>query len=303
MTSAARLDEKWLAAHPLPGADEAADKDDKGRLLIVGGSSSVPGALLLSAEAAMRVGAGKVKVATIEQAALPLGIAFPEVAVIGLPSTKGGEIASQASVTLRPSIVRSDAILIGPAMSDGDETRDLVRALLLAAGQDTAVLLDAGAVSSAGALCDDIRSAGSSIVLTPHCGEMASLMDMDKAEVEAAQPDFARNAARRFGATIVLKSSSTVIATPDGDLLRYDSDCPGLGTAGSGDVLAGVIAGLLARGVEPLAASAWGVWLHGTCGREAARAIGPIGFMARDLLHSCRSSCSEASSHHALCAH
>lgn len=283
MTPAARLDEKWLAAHPLPSADEAADKDDKGRLLIVGGSSSVPGALLLSAEAAMRVGAGKVKVATIEQAALPLGIAFPEVAVIGLPTTKEGEIASQASVTLGPSIDRSDAILIGPAMSDGDETRDLVRALLLAAGQETAVLLDAGAVSSAGTLCDDIRNAGSSIVLTPHCGEMASLMDLDKAEVEAAQPDVARNAARRFGATIVLKSSSTVIATPDGDLLRYDSDCPGLGTAGSGDVLAGVIAGLLARGVEPLTASAWGVWLHGTCGREAARAVGPIGFMARDL--------------------
>lgn len=283
MTSAANLDENWLSAHPLPSADEAADKDDKGRLLIVGGSLSVPGALLLSTEAAMRVGAGKVKVATIEQAALPLGVACPEVAVIGLPFTREGEIASQASETLCPLIGRSDGILVGPAMSDGAETRDLVRALLRAAGPDTAVLLDAGAVSSAGPLCEDIANAGSSIVLTPHCGEMASLMDMDKAEVEAAQPHVATHAAQRFAATVVLKSSSTFIATPAGDLLRYDSDCPGLGTPGSGDVLAGVIAGLLARGVEPLVASVWGVWLHGACGREATRTIGPIGFMARDL--------------------
>jgi len=286
MISVANLDENWLSSHPLPGADEAADKDDKGRLLIVGGSLSVPGALLLSIEAAMRIGAGKVKVATIEQAALPLGVACPEVAIMGLPSTREGEIASRAFETLGPSIERSDAVLVGPAMSDGADTRDLVRALLLAAGPDTAVLLDAGAVSSARSSCEAIRAAASSIVLTPHCGEMASLMDMDKAKVEAAQPDVATHAARQFGATVVLKSSSTFIATPAGDLLRYDSGCPGLGTAGSGDVLAGVIAGLLARGVEPFTASAWGVWLHGACGREAAQTVGPIGFMARDLPRS-----------------
>ncbi|PXA86536.1 NAD(P)H-hydrate dehydratase [Nostoc sp. 3335mG] len=283
MTAAAHLDEKWLSAHPLPDADEAADKDAKGRLLIVGGSLSVPGALLLSTEAAMRVGVGKVKVATIEQAAMPLGVAFPEAAVVGLASTREGEIASRAIGILSPSIKRSDAILIGPAMSGGAETRDLVQALLGTAGQETSVLLDAGAVSSAGPLCEGIANAGSSIVLTPHCGEMASLMDIDKADVEAAQPDVATQAARRFRATVVLKSSSTFVASPAGDLLRYDSDCPGLGTAGSGDVLAGVIAGLLARGVEPLVASAWGVWLHGACGREATRIVGPIGFMARDL--------------------
>jgi ADP-dependent NAD(P)H-hydrate dehydratase len=283
MTAAAHLDEKWLSAHPLPDADEAADKDDKGRLLIVGGSSSVPGALLLSAEAAMRVGVGKVKVATIEQAALPLGVAFPEAAVVGLASTREGEIASRAIGTLSPSIDRSDAILAGPAMSGGAETRVLVQALVGRAGKDTSVLLDAGAVSSAAPLCEAIANADSSIVLTPHCGEMASLMDMDKADVEAAQPDVAAQAAQRFRATVVLKSSSTFIATPTGDLLCYDSKCPGLGTAGSGDVLAGVIAGLLARGVEPLVASAWGVWLHGACGRAATQAVGPIGFMAREL--------------------
>lgn len=283
MSGPVPLDREWLSAHPLPNADDAADKDAKGRLLIVGGSMSVPGALLLSAEAAMRVGAGKVKMATVDGAALPLGIAFPEAAVVGLPDTDEGEIARRAIETILPFVDRSDAILIGPAMADGDEARDLVSALLRATPRDGAVLLDAGAVSSATPLSADMKSAACPIVLTPHCGEMASLMEMDKSEVERDQADVAFAAAQRFGATVVLKSSSTVIASPAGDLLTYDSHCPGLGTAGSGDVLAGVIAGLLARGVEPLAASAWGVWLHGSCGQEVARTAGAIGFMARDL--------------------
>jgi hydroxyethylthiazole kinase-like uncharacterized protein yjeF len=283
MSPATVLDQAWLSAHPLPSEGDAADKDEKGRLLIVGGSLSVPGALLLSAEAAMRVGTGKLKLATVDQAALPLGIAFPEAAVVGLPTTGEGEIAREAAGTLKPFVSRSDALLIGPAMSDGADTRDLVQALLRVTTPDSAVLLDAGAVSSAASLRDKINGAGVPVVMTPHCGEMASLMEIPKQEVEQSQPDVARAAASRFKATIVLKSSSTVIAAPTGEMLTYCSRCPGLGTAGSGDVLAGVIAGLLARGVEPLVASAWGVWLHGACGREAARTRGPIGFMARDL--------------------
>jgi hydroxyethylthiazole kinase-like uncharacterized protein yjeF len=277
------LDRAWLKAHPLPSAAHAGDKDEKGRLLIVGGSLSVPGALLLSAEAAMRVGCGKVKVATVAQAALPLGIAFPEAAVIGLPATPEGEVASGAAKSLETSLERADAVLIGPAMADDDDIRDLTCALLGMAKKQSPMVLDAGAVSCAEPLEDAIREAACAVVLTPHCGEMASLMNMKKAEVEDGQADIALAAALRFGATVALKSSTTVIATPQGDVLTYDSQCPGLGTAGSGDVLAGVIAGLLARGAEPLAAVGWAVWLHGACGREASIRQGVIGFMARDL--------------------
>jgi hydroxyethylthiazole kinase-like uncharacterized protein yjeF len=283
MSAPVRLERVWLNAHPLPSADHAGDKDEKGRLLIVGGSLSVPGALLLSAEAAMRVGAGKVKIATVEEAALRIGIAFPEAAVIGLPTTGTGEVASSAARSLETSLDRADAVLVGPAMANGDDVRDLTRALLRMANKESAMVLDAGAVSCAAPLKDAIREAKCAVVLTPHCGEMASLMNMDKCEVEDEQVQTALTAALQFGATVALKSSTTVIATPEGDILTYDSQCPGLGTAGSGDVLAGVIAGLLARGVEPLSAVAWGVWLHGACGREASSRRGAIGFMARDL--------------------
>jgi ADP-dependent NAD(P)H-hydrate dehydratase len=283
MSAPVRLDRVWLNAHPLPSADHAGDKDEKGRLLIVGGSLSVPGALLLSAEAAMRVGAGKVKIATVEEAALRVGIAFPEAAVIGLPTTGNGEVASSAARSLETSLDRADAVLVGPAMANGDDVRDLTGALLRTANKETAMVLDAGAVSCAAPLKDAIREAKCAVVLTPHCGEMASLMNMDKCEVEDEQVQTAMAAALQFGATVALKSSTTVIATPEGEILTYDSQCPGLGTAGSGDVLAGVIAGLLARGVEPLSAVAWGVWLHGACGREASNRGGAIGFMARDL--------------------
>jgi len=101
----------------------------------------------------------------------------------------------------------------------------------------------------------------------------------------AADPEkAARDAATRFGAIVVLKHARTIIASPDGQILVHDSDTPGLATGGSGDVLTGVIGALLARGTSPFVAAGWGVWLHGAAGRAAAEAIGPSGFLARELL-------------------
>jgi NAD(P)H-hydrate repair Nnr-like enzyme with NAD(P)H-hydrate dehydratase domain len=110
---------------------------------------------------------------------------------------------------------------------------------------------------------------------------MAALMDCDEASVTA---DHARRAALRFGATVVLKASDTWIATPDAPMLHYRGGGPGLATGGSGDVLSGIIGGLLARGAAARDAAAWGVWLHGEAGRRLADRIGPLGFLARELL-------------------
>lgn len=282
--TALSLDRTWLDQHPLPDLGLTGDKEDKGRLLIVGGSRAVPGALRLSIEAAMRTGAGKVKAATIAAAAMPLGVAVPEVAVIGLPDTADGEIAAHALAAIAEPARRADAILVGPAMADGPELSRLIRQLLATTPSDRPVVLDAGAVTAIAGFEQDLKVRKSPVTITPHCGEMASLLGIKKDEIEARQVEIAEQAAARFGVVVVLKSSSTVIASPSRTVLRYKSACPGLGTAGSGDVLAGIIGGLLARGMEPLIAAAWAVWLHGACGRMAARTIGPAGFLARELI-------------------
>jgi len=121
------------------------------------------------------------------------------------------------------------------------------------------------------------------MVMTPHQGEMAALTGIDADQIAADPVRIACDTARRFGAVIVLKAGETIVAPPDAAPLQYASDCTGLATGGSGDVLAGVIGGLLAQGADPVVAAAWGVWLHGEAGRAAADAIGPIGFLARDL--------------------
>ena len=277
------IDADWRQRNPLPSVSNGSDKNERGRLLLVGGSTLVPGALRLTGEAALRVGVGKLQLATIAAAALQLGIAIPEAAVTGLPVNADGEIAAAAGRQLVDALNRVDTLIFGPGTGLCDDVRPLIGELLAHPRDDLSILLDAAGVSSASGLEGVISRHGNRIVLTPHCGEMATLMDMEKNAVEEDQVRVAAQAAKRFNAIIVLKSVRTVIAAPDGQLLEYRSETPGLGTAGSGDVLAGVIGGLLTRGAEPLTAAGWGAWLHGEAGRAAAHHWGPVGFLARDL--------------------
>jgi len=125
---------------------------------------------------------------------------------------------------------------------------------------------------------------GGRAVLTPHAGEMAALLAVEKDAVEAAPAELALGAAGRFKAVIVLKGATSWIATPDGALYRYEGGNVGLATSGSGDTLAGIVAGLSARGAPPVNAVAWGIYLHGSAGRALARRMGQLGFLARELL-------------------
>ncbi|MEG3088321.1 NAD(P)H-hydrate dehydratase [Sphingomonas sp. PB4P5] len=279
-----RIDAAWCAAHPLPNLGQGEDKDARGQALVMGGSAFVPGALLLTGEALLRVGAGKVKLATLAQVAIGLGLAFPEAATIALPGDAEGEIAADALPMLDRHLDSCDALVLGPGMMPRPHTADLIAAVMALAGARAPVLLDAGALTSMRGCEAVVRAHPGPVVMTPHHGELAALMGIDKDSVAADPVAAVRNAAAAFGAIVVLKSSETLIADRQGALLGYQSAAPGLGTAGSGDVLAGVIGGLLARGVAPLVAAAWGVWLHGEAGRAASDTIGPIGFLARDLL-------------------
>lgn len=282
--TAAALDATWIARHPLPDHPEGTDKNSRGRVIAVGGSRIVPGGLLLTAEAASRAGAGKIRMATIGEAAIFLGVSFPEAAVLALPADAEGEIAVAAVDRLGDEIARCDALVIGPGMSSRDAAHAIVTALLAEPLPELNILLDAAAVACAGSCARMLNGWDGRVVLTPHLGEMASLTAMSEEDISADTEGAALRAAQAFGAVVVLKGAETVLASPEGALLRYRGGGIGLATGGSGDVLAGLIAGLLSRGAPPLEAAAWGVWLHGEAGSVLAKRIGPIGFLAREML-------------------
>jgi hydroxyethylthiazole kinase-like uncharacterized protein yjeF len=278
------IDLAWRRANPLPVPDGGADKNSRGRVFAAGGSHKVPGALQLTGEAALRVGAGKVRMGTIEPAAIPIGIAMPECGVIALPEGKDGEIGLDAAAAIAEQVETCETFLFGPGMGGRSGVDALTRKVIGAPRKGLSILLDAAPLACAAGLEDLIATHEGRAVLTPHHGELAYLTGQPEETIAANPEKAARDAASRFGAVVVLKHARTIVATPDGQALVHDSDTPGLATGGSGDVLSGVIGGLLARGAPPLIAAGWGVWLHGAAGRAAAEEVGPIGFLARDLL-------------------
>lgn len=274
------LDSTWLREHPLPPPDPHADKNARGRVLAVGGCREMPGGLALTAEAALRAGAGKVQAATVRSAALPLGVAMPEIRVIPLAETEAGEIA-EGGEALASACLRCDAVIAGPAMGCGEAAGRLVDRL---AGAEPGLVLDASALMTLPQRTAALAAREAPAVLTPHIGEMAAMLGCEADAVEADRAGAVSEAARRYGAVVVLKGSTSLIADRDGGLLAYAGGGVGLATGGSGDVLAGIAAGLAARGAPPLEAAAWAVWLHGEAGRRCAEQIGPLGFLARELL-------------------
>lgn len=279
------IDRAWLRDHPLPEIEGETDKNERGRVLIVGGCRTVPGALRLTGEAALRAGAGKLQLATVEDVAIALGIAVPEAAVVGLVADPEGEIdAVCAAERLTERAGRSDALVLGPGMSGTEGDAGLVTALAEALPSDAGIVLDAAALRACRHCSEAVAALGGRAVLTPHAGEMAALTGHDAAWIEAHAEDVAVEVAERLNAVVVMKGGSTVIARPGAEPLCYAGGRPGLATGGSGDVLAGVLGGLLARGAKPLDAAAWAVWLHGEAGRMVTHRIGGPGLLARELL-------------------
>lgn len=285
MNDATKLTRLRLDALPLPMPSDEVDKDARGIVLVVGGSDMVPGAMILAGEGALRAGAGKLQMATVRKAAIPLGLAVPEAMVVALPTSKTGDIAGAGTgARLQPLVASAAAVLIGPGMTDDRHTARLMEYLVPHFGANAVLVLDsAGAV----ALRHDealVRALEGRVVITPHAGEMAAIMDVNKADVEARAAETARDCAARFGAVVALKGHETHIAEPNGHMLHYREGKPGLATSGSGDALAGVVAGLAARGASALTAAAWGVWAHGAAGNTLAKRVGRVGFLARELL-------------------
>lgn len=277
------LDTAWLKANPLPDHHDNVDKNGRGRVLVVGGCRRVPGGMLLTAEAAFRAGAGKVTIATIESAAIPLGIASPACAVVALPETVRGEIAPESADLLIEELKLHDAVIFGPAMIDEAIVGKLLAALLPALPEDMFLLLDAVALRAATRHRAALRARAARTVLTPHEGELAAMLDLDRDAVAADPLAALREASDRFGAAVMVKGATSHLLA-DGTCLAYAGGGLGLAVSGSGDVLSGLIASLGAQGLPPLHAAAWGIWLHGESGRRLSETMGPIGFLARELL-------------------
>jgi hydroxyethylthiazole kinase-like uncharacterized protein yjeF len=261
-----------LRRMPLPGYDAEADKDDRGKLLIVAGSAGLPGGAILPARAALRIGCGTVRVALPSAIATAVGVAVPELMVVPLPP--GGE----AIDVLASQLEACAAVVAGPGMLADPATDELLAWLIEHA--ECATLIDArGLHVWAGRPCWELAGPR---VLTPHGREVASMLGREVTEGERAS--VASAFARQYGGTFVLKGAETLIADRAGGLFRNRRGTRGLGTAGSGDVLAGVIGGLLAQGLGPTEAAVWGVHVHALAGEAVAEQLGEDGMIASDLL-------------------
>lgn len=280
-SAARRITPALLKAWPLPDPGGGSSKEDRGRVLVVGGSRQLPGAVLLTGIAALRAGAGKLQVATVADAAMSLVMSLPEARVIGLPGGRTGALRDLDADATR-SVQNADAVVVGPGMERSTATQRVARAVI--ADARATIVLDAGALdASAVAAFRRRRSTGVAMVMTPHVGEMASLLETDEDTVRANAEAIAREYARAWNVVLVLKGPTTWIAAPDGRLWVNTAGSVGLGTSGSGDVLAGVIAGLAARGAGAEQAAVWGVSLHARAGARLTRRHGQVGFLAREI--------------------
>jgi hydroxyethylthiazole kinase-like uncharacterized protein yjeF len=283
MKDPAWLDRASLRAFPMPHLAEDGDKEERGRLLVVGGSREVPGAALLAGLAGMRAGAGKLQIATGASVAIALGVAIPEARVIGLEETKDGCLEAAAAAALLELAGDAQAIVLGCGLQRGPGM-DALLDRLLAARLACPLVLDAAVLGSLAPRAAAVRRWPGGTILLPHPREMARLLDCEADEVEADPLRAARRAAETYGAVALVKGSYSFIAAPDGRAFRFKGGGVGLATSGSGDVLAGIVGGLAGRGADPLTATLRGVWLHGEAGRLLSEGVGRVGFLARELL-------------------
>ena len=265
----------WRLPEPTGG------KEARGSILVVGASTETLGAVLLAAEAALRSGAGKLQVVVPSKVAPHVSISLPEALVRGVPSTEEGAIRASSAELVLDLAQRASAVLIGPGMADQEETRGLVEALL--PHLEGPVVLDALGLAAVTADPGCLHHLSGRAVLTPNPTELAISLHREPDEIDADPAGAALQLAEQANAAVGLGGATSWIAGADGRLWQDQSGGAGLGVSGSGDVRAGVVAGLLARGAEPEQAAVWAAYLHGRAGERLAAQVGRLGFLAREL--------------------
>ncbi len=268
-----------LRSWPLP--EPGGDKGARGRIAVVGGTVGTPGAVLLAGEAALRAGAGKLSVAVPQPVAATLAVAVPEALVVGVPVSPGGSISPEAASALASFADGADALLVGPGFTDGDDSARLLERL--AASLEGPLVVDALASAYLTEHPDGLRHLEGRVVLTVNPTELARTSGWDEDKVAQSAYDAALDVARRSQVVVVCGGEQKLVVAPDGSSWVVEGGGPGLGVSGSGDVQAGVVAGLLARGAEPSQAAVWAGYLHARCGERLASSAGAVGFLAREI--------------------
>lgn len=243
-------------------------KGNCGKVLILAGSKGMAGAAVLCARAALRTGAGLVRVSVPEELFPILQIGVPEATCI-------------TRERLFEDLTQYSAIAIGPGLGDDIKNGSLIKKIINTT--DKPVVIDADGLNL---LRDDpgaMKNARAKLIITPHPGEAARLLDRKTAEINQSRQLSARELAAVTGAVTVLKGAGSVVATPDGKTYINTTGNPGMATGGSGDVLTGVIAALAGQGLDPEPAAAAGVFLHGLAGDLASDRTGEYGLIARDI--------------------
>ncbi|MGZ4493604.1 MAG: NAD(P)H-hydrate dehydratase [Nocardioides sp.] len=273
------VDADVLKAWALP--EPGSSKQARGTALVVGGSHSTPGAVILAGESVLRAGGGKLQVATAESTAGQVSLALPEALVRGFPETGSGDVDPAASDDVFEMARRASVTLLGPGLLDPGDAADLLDGIV--PRLEGAAVIDALGSAYVTRNRAGVRHLEGRCVLTLNPDELAHTLDVDIDEVRDNPVDAGAELAATTGAVVLCGGSEKLVLTPDDDCFRVTAGGPGLGVSGSGDVQAGLVTGLLARGADPVQAAVWGAYLHGAAGDQLAAQVGHIGFLAREI--------------------
>ena len=285
--AAALITAEWVKS-VLPKRPIEANKGTFGKVLVVAGSVNYTGAAYLACSGAIRVGAGLVTLATAASLQPILASKLTEVTYLPLPETSLGIISSEAARMVERELNNYNVLLMGCGLGQHPATVNFIKSLLFGeAVRLPPTVLDADALNALAGPSDEgdwWRKLTDNAILTPHPGEMARLAGVSVEEVQSDRVGIAKKMAQKWHKTVVLKGAYTIIATPDGQARINNIANPGLATAGTGDVLSGVIAGLLAQGLASEDAAVCGVYLHAEAGEIVKEKLGDAGMIASDLL-------------------
>jgi NAD(P)H-hydrate epimerase len=270
----------WVRGQ-LPRREPYSHKGDYGKVLVIAGSRGYTGAAALTAEAALRAGAGLVYLAVPESLLPAMEAKLTEVIKLGLPEEDGSLVPAALERILEISQDK-DVLVVGPGLGQHPQTVQLVQQLVAQASKP--LVLDADGLNALEHSLVVLQERKAPTVLTPHPGELARLITKNVDEIEADRVGIARETARQCNSVLVLKGVPTVTATPDGEIFMNSTGNSGLASGGSGDVLTGCLAGLLAQGLDSLRASVCAVYLHGLAADRLKPTLGERGMIAGDLL-------------------
>ena len=274
--------DKNIVKRAVPNRPDNANKGTMGTLLSICGSFGMAGAAILAGKSALRCGVGLEKLA-IPKSIYPIAaVSILESVFLPLSETSDGKISRTNIPSLLLEAKKSTAVLLGCGLSVCDDTKALVKSFV--ENCTAPMVLDADALNCIAENPEILKKRKSDIIITPHPGEMGRLCGITAKEVNADRVECARKFAKKYGVITVLKGSGTIIASPNGHALLNTTGNSGMATGGSGDVLAGMTAGLLAQGKSAFDCAAAAVYLHGLAGDFAAEKLGKISMLPSDII-------------------